>query len=210
MVIRRICDHGFYSGVVQTIQGLFLKKQEDPCNTQLNLFFFSLGSAAALFLCVAFQNEDAHVCSQICLLVFFIYVNTYTWGLQQKLASGRPSKSTSISISLFLLTVQFEISENWKGNQSFLIKKQKWKQNQTNQHTHAYTHKHTPTPAPPQKKGEKKTVKIFLLALAVLRYRCYTLKISNRSFSGFNGNHTRSSLLLKIFFSREDASSLQH
>lgn len=128
------------------------------CVRQLNFFFFLKQCSSSCLVCCI--SKWRCMCSQMCLPVFFfIYVNTYTWWLQQKLASSRTRKNTSIFILLLLLTLHFETSENWKGKQSCLNKKQKWKQNQTNQHTHTLPQTHTARPLP--KKGRQKKSKFF-------------------------------------------------
>lgn len=71
--------------------GFIPEKARRPVKSSAELLFFFWDNAATLLLCVAFQSEGAHVCSLMCLPVFFfIYVNTYTSWLQKKLAAAGP------------------------------------------------------------------------------------------------------------------------
>lgn len=57
VVIVRTCEHGFYAETVQTIQVLFLKKQEDQSNLQLNIFSVAMQQ---LFSCVLQFKANMH------------------------------------------------------------------------------------------------------------------------------------------------------
>lgn len=88
VVIVRTSEYGFYAEAVQTIQVLFLKKQEDQCNPQLTIFSVAMQQ---LFSCALQFRANMHKYThrhafQSCSCMS----HTYAAWLQQKLAMAGP------------------------------------------------------------------------------------------------------------------------